>query len=71
MDAATLVVGDVFRVRGQGWVLPCDAVLVSGTALLDESTLTGENPSFLRHFLLATEYLSRQARDMHMIQGKL
>ena len=43
VDAATLVVGDVIRVRGNGWVLPCDAVLVSGTALLDESTLTGES----------------------------
>ena len=43
VDAATLVVGDVIRVRGDGWVLPCDAVLVSGTALLDESALTGES----------------------------
>lgn len=43
VDAATLVVGDVIRVRGDGWVLPCDAVLTSGTALMDESTMTGES----------------------------
>jgi len=35
--------GDVIKIKGGGWVLPCDAVLLTGTAVCDESGLTGES----------------------------
>jgi len=42
-DSNDLVPGDVIRVKGLDWVLPCDLVLISGTAVCDESGLTGES----------------------------
>jgi len=39
---ATLVVGDRFTLS-EGFFMPCDAVLISGRAVMDESMLTGES----------------------------
>jgi hypothetical protein len=43
VPSTELVPGDVIRVRGDRWTLPCDAVVVRGTAVCDESGLTGES----------------------------
>jgi cation-transporting ATPase 13A3/4/5 len=37
-----LVPGDLVRIAGD-WTLPCDFLLLSGTAVVDESGLTGES----------------------------
>lgn len=36
-----LVPGDVILVPPEGLTMPCDAVLLSGTAIVNESMLTG------------------------------
>uniref|UniRef100_A0A668AEB2 Polyamine-transporting ATPase 13A3 n=1 Tax=Myripristis murdjan TaxID=586833 RepID=A0A668AEB2_9TELE len=38
-----LVPGDVVVIPGNGTIMPCDAVLVSGTCIVNESMLTGES----------------------------
>ncbi|CAL8281134.1 unnamed protein product [Lota lota] len=38
-----LVPGDVIVIPANGMIMPCDAVLVSGTSIVNESTLTGES----------------------------
>ncbi|KAL8188337.1 UNVERIFIED_CONTAM: hypothetical protein K2H54_065724, partial [Gekko kuhli] len=38
-----LVPGDVLVIPSNGMVMPCDAVLVSGTCIVNESMLTGES----------------------------
>lgn len=36
-----LVPGDVIVIPSNGTIMPCDAVLVSGTCIVNESMLTG------------------------------
>ena len=42
VDSVDLVPGDVIALQ-ENWNLPCDAVLLSGSAICDESGLTGES----------------------------
>ena len=42
MHSECLVPGDVLVVPPGGLTMPCDAVLLSGTAIVNESMLTGE-----------------------------
>lgn len=37
-----LVPGDLMVIPSNGTIMPCDAVLVSGTCIVNESMLTGE-----------------------------
>lgn len=37
-----LVPGDVIAIPANGMIMPCDAVLVCGTCIVNESMLTGE-----------------------------
>eukprot|EP00656_Telonema_subtile_P009200 TRINITY_DN14315_c0_g1_i1.p1 TRINITY_DN14315_c0_g1~~TRINITY_DN14315_c0_g1_i1.p1 ORF type:complete len:323 (+),score=72.76 TRINITY_DN14315_c0_g1_i1:190-1158(+) len=41
-DSSTLVPGDVVEVQSN-WVVPCDLVLLRGSAICDESGITGES----------------------------
>ena len=43
MSSTSLVPGDVLVVPPGGMVCPCDAVLLSGSAIVNESMLTGES----------------------------
>lgn len=43
MNAEELVPGDVVKVQGDNWVLPCDMMVLNGAVVLDESGLTGES----------------------------
>ena len=38
-----LVPGDLLVIPSNGTIMPCDAVLVSGTCIVNESMLTGKN----------------------------
>ncbi len=43
MDTKYLVPGDVLEIPSSGCTMQCDAVLLSGNCILDESMLTGES----------------------------
>lgn len=47
MDSSELVPGDCLVLPQEGGVMPCDAALVAGECVVNESSLTGE-PSFSR-----------------------
>lgn len=42
-DSSQLVPGDICIIRGDSWTLPADLCLISGSAVCDESGLTGES----------------------------
>ncbi|CAD6185047.1 unnamed protein product [Caenorhabditis auriculariae] len=43
VDASELVPGDIMLLAPHGTVMPCDALLLNGSAILNESMLTGES----------------------------
>ena len=43
LDNSELAPGDRIKLTARDWTLPCDAVLVQGTCVTDESGLTGES----------------------------
>lgn len=42
VDTNTLVPGDVIAIPAHGCILQCDAVLITGTCIVNESMLTGK-----------------------------
>lgn len=65
VPSSDLVPGDVVQVRGGDWVLPADLLLLSGGAVVNESSLTGESmpvrklPADLAGGAGSTEYTPR------------
>lgn len=45
-----LVPGDVIVIPANGMIMPCDAVLIQGTCIVNESMLTGCASSVLNRF---------------------
>uniref|UniRef100_A0A915HJ83 Cation-transporting ATPase n=1 Tax=Romanomermis culicivorax TaxID=13658 RepID=A0A915HJ83_ROMCU len=43
ISSKELVVGDILLIPGDGCIMECDAVLISGSCVVDESMLTGES----------------------------
>jgi len=52
-----LLPGDLFEVPEDGMALPCDAILVSGTVILNESMLTGESTPIIKTYLPNTNQI--------------
>lgn len=58
MSSEALVPGDIFEIDCDMELLPCDALLISGEVLLNESMLTGESIPVVRKSIPAEESLS-------------
>lgn len=58
-----LVPGDVLLIPPNGTIMPCDAVLISGTCIVNESMLTGESVPVTKTNLPDTSTSSRGAED--------
>lgn len=58
VQSEDLVPGDIFEVDCDMEILPCDALLISGEVLLNESMLTGESIPVVRKSIPADEKLS-------------
>mmetsp|Transcript_59508 Transcript_59508/g.170801 ORF Transcript_59508/g.170801 Transcript_59508/m.170801 type:complete len:1448 (+) Transcript_59508:107-4450(+) len=59
VSAEEVVPGDIVKVTGGDWPVPCDLLLLRGAAVCDESTLTGESMPVQR--LAPTEQLQDPA----------
>ncbi|KAI9326864.1 hypothetical protein BDR26DRAFT_826602 [Obelidium mucronatum] len=56
IEATDLVPGDIIEIGAEGiQSLPCDAVLVSGSCIMNESMLTGESKPVLKSAILPDE----------------
>lgn len=49
--------GDLFEVPEDGYILPCDAILINGTVILNESMLTGESTPIIKTHLPNTNQI--------------
>lgn len=58
VPSEALVPGDIFEVDCDMEILPCDALLISGEVLLNESMLTGESIPVVRKSIPADETLA-------------
>ncbi len=70
LPSSELVPGDLFSVSSG--VIPCDAVLVCGSCVINESTLTGENVALLKDSIAQRDRDDRLQMDndrMHILFG--
>ena len=63
INSDDLVPGDIFELPNEETlIMPCDALLISGTSIMDESFLTGESvPIFKSHIPNTKEHLNIKA----------
>ena len=52
IDSTDLVPGDVISIPSHGCLMACDAVLVTGTCIVNESMLTGESVPVTKSVLM-------------------
>lgn len=52
IDPVLLVPGDIIVLPPNGMIMPCDAVLLSGHCIVNESMLTGEYTSTSKYYFI-------------------
>ena len=55
MNSTELVPGDLFEIPEDGLALPCDAILISGSVIINESMLTGESTPVIKVRMAGTD----------------
>ena len=70
MDSTDLVPGDVVEVP-EAMTLPCDLVLLTGSAIVNEAILTGESIPVMKSSLplVSNEVYSDKGSDKHTLFG--
>ena len=70
VDSTDLVPGDVIVVP-EGMSLPCDMVLLSGSAIVNEAMLTGESIPVMKSSipLVSSEVYSEKGSQKHTLFG--
>ena len=51
ISSIELVPGDLFEIPEDGYALPCDCILTSGTVIVNESMLTGESTPIIKNHM--------------------
>ena len=64
ISSVELVPGDVIAIPSDGCVMPCDAVLLAGTCIVNESMLTGESVPVMKSALPLTD-CNDDEKDMY------
>ena len=68
VDSSELLPGDVIHIPKEGCIMPCDAVLLSSSCIVNESMLTGESVPVTKFEVMATDELySTQAHRAHTL----
>ena len=55
MDSKELVPGDLFEIPEDGFALPCDAIIIDGSVIINESMLTGESTPVIKVRMAGTD----------------
>ena len=55
MNSTELVPGDLFEIPEDGLALPCDAILIDGSVIINESMLTGESTPVIKVRMAGTD----------------
>ena len=55
INSTELVPGDMFEIPEDGLALPCDAILISGSVIVNESMLTGESTPVIKARMTSTD----------------
>ena len=55
MNSTELVPGDLFQIPEDGLALPCDAILIDGSIIINESMLTGESTPVIKVRMAGTD----------------
>ena len=55
VSSTELVPGDLFEIPEDGLALPCDAILIDGSVIINESMLTGESTPVIKVRMAGTE----------------
>ena len=55
ISSTELVPGDLFEIPEDGLALPCDAILIDGSVIINESMLTGESTPVIKVRMTGTE----------------
>ena len=72
MSSIELVPGDLFEIPEDGLALPCDAILIDGSVIVNESMLTGESTPVIKVRMPSTEnvYNTKEAdSDKYILFG--
>ena len=69
MSSNELVPGDVLCIPRGGFIVPCDAVLLSGQCLVDEAMLTGESAPVMKTAVpeLDVETFTMRTHSRHVL----
>ncbi|CAB0016985.1 unnamed protein product [Nesidiocoris tenuis] len=69
ISSTELVPGDIILIPSQGCLMPCDALLLSGTCIVNEASLTGESTPVTKvpALLLEEEYDPETAHSKHTL----
>ena len=71
VNSIELVPGDLFEVPDDGYAMPCDAILVNGSVIINESMLTGESTPILKTHMQDIEGIAFDTRDIQMVDKYL
>ena len=65
IDSSELVPGDVYELPEDGLALPCDTIIISGSAIINESMLTGESTPVIKVRMVGTNDIYDTTNSSH------
>jgi len=65
IDSSELVPGDVYELPDDGLALPCDTIIISGSAIINESMLTGESTPVIKVRMVGTNDIYDTTNSSH------
>ena len=71
VNSVELVPGDLFEIPDDGYAMPCDAILVNGSVIINESMLTGESTPILKTHLQDVKDVTFDTRDIQVVDKYL
>ena len=65
IDSSELVPGDIYELPEDGLALPCDTIILGGSAIINESMLTGESTPVIKVRMISTNDIYDTTNSSH------